>query len=119
MTIKKFITPALLLSSLIALSAFASSVAQRPGIKELETNCEYMQLIERSGELSTKADSINLLLSECRKRMDGGGEAIDIEALRAEIIALEQQAHDISVEQGTITRRIGSIEQEHIMQQIL
>ncbi len=119
MTIKKFITPALLLSSLIALSAFASSVTQRPGIKELETNREYMQLIERSGELSTKADSINMLLSECRKRMDGGGEAIDIEALRAEIIVLEQQAHDISVEQGTITRRIGSIEQEHIMQQIL
>lgn len=115
MTLRKIITP-VLLCSLVVLSAIA--VAQRPGIKELESNREYMQLVERSDELSLRADSINMLLAECRELMSEGGDS-DVETLRAEIIALEQQAHDISIEQGSIARRISAIEQDHIMQQIL
>ncbi|MBR5133034.1 MAG: hypothetical protein IKV29_02900, partial [Alistipes sp.] len=115
MTIKKIIAP-LFLALLVAISVFAST--QRPGIKELEANPEYMQLVGLSRELSAKADSINMLLSECRERMNGVDDT-EIDTLRAEIIALEQLAHDISVEQGNVTRRIGAIEQDHIMQQIL
>ena len=115
MIFNKIITP-VLLCAFVAVSLFA--VAQRPGIKELESNREYMQLVERSDELSVKADSINALLAECRELMSEG-EGADVETLRAEIIALEQQAHDISIEQGTIARRIGAIEQEHIVNQIL
>lgn len=115
MILRKIITP-VILCSLVVLSAIA--VAQRPGIKELESNREYMQLIERSDELSLRADSINTLLANCREQMSEAGES-DIETLRADIISLEQQAHDISIEQGTIARRISVIEQEHIMQQIL
>ncbi len=115
MTIKKIFAP-VLLALFVAISVFAAG--QRPGIKELETNPEYVQLTKRSGELSAKADSINVLLAEYRERMNSAADT-DIEALRAEIIALEQLAHDVSVEQGTVTRRIGAIEQDHIMQQIL
>ena len=116
---RKVLTLFVLLTTLFAISAFAVDMMQRPRIKELETNREYVELFERDSTLSAKADSVNKMLAECRGLMNSGDEGVDVEALRAQIIALEQQAHDISIEQGTITRRIGSIEQEHIMQQIL
>lgn len=119
MNIKKSITLTLVLSSLMTISAFAFGIIQRPGIKELESNKEYMTLIERSSELSEAADSINELLAEYREMMNDDDAEQSVETLRAEIIALEQQSHDISVEQGNVTRRIGAIEQEHIMNQIL
>lgn len=119
MNIKKRVTLTLVLSSLMTISAFAFGIIQRPGIKELESNTEYMTLIERSTALSNAADSINTLLAEYREMMtDEDGEQ-SVESLRKEILALEQRAHDISVEQGVVTRRIGAIEQEHIMNQIL
>ena len=119
MNIKKTITLTLVLSSLMTISAFAFGIIQRPGIKELESNKEYMALIERSKTLSGTADSINLVLAEYRDMMNDEDAEQSVETLRAEIIALEQRAHDISVEQGVVTRRIGAIEQEHIMNQIL
>lgn len=119
MTIKRIITSILVLSSLMTISAYAIGLIQRPGIKELESNKEYMELIERSATLSEAADSINTLLDDCRKRMSQASGDESVEALRVEIISLEQQAHDISVEQGSVTRRIGAIEQEHIMHKIL
>lgn len=119
MTIKKIITSTLVLSLLMTISALAVGSIQRPGIKELESNREYMELIDRSAALSNAADSINDMLAMCRARMNNEDGTEDVEALRAEIIALEQRAHDISVEQGSVTRRIGAIEQEHIMNKIL
>lgn len=108
----------LLLGSLVTISTVAVGLGDNPGMKELENNSEYVALKQRSKQLSLKADSINTLLMERRTMMNEAGDT-DIEALRVEIINLEQQAHDISVEQGTVTRQIGAMEQSVIMDQIL
>lgn len=116
---KKIIVSLLICSLFVSLSAFALSVAQRPGIKELESNKEYMELRRRSDRLTLRADSINGLLAECRMLMIDGVESENIDSLRSVIIGLEQRSHDISVELGNITRRIGAIEQNYIMDQII
>ena len=116
---KKIIVSTLIGSLFLSLSAFALSVAQRPGIKELETNKEYMELMRRSDRLTLRADSINGMLAECRMLMIEATENDNIDSLRSVIISLEQRGHDISVELGNVTRRIGAIEQDYIMDQII
>lgn len=108
----------LLLGTILSVSAFAMSLSDNPGMKELSENSEYTALIEQSRRLSIKADSVNRLLMEHRTMLSDEVD-INLEALRSEIISLEQQAHDISVEQGAVTRRIGIIEQNVIMDKIL
>lgn len=116
---RKIIAVTLVGSLFVAISTYALGVVQRPGIKELQSNKEYMELQRRSEQLVERADSINVLLAERRALMIDGAEGENIDSLRAEIIALEQQSHDISIKLGSITRRIGDIEQEHIMNQVL
>ena len=106
----------LLLSTVVTASAL--TLSDNPGMKELANNSEYVALVDQSNRLSEKADSIYSLLSE-RRAMLHSAEGIDIERLRTEIISLEQQAHDISVEQGGVARRIGDMEQALIMEKIL
>ena len=108
----------LLLGTVVTVSAFALGRSDNPGMKELANNNEYVALIEQSNRLRIKSDSIYSLLSE-RRAMLHSDKVDDIEALRAEIISLEQQTHDISVEQGGVARRIGDIEQALIMEKIL
>lgn len=114
----RHILKTLLLGSLVTISTVAVGLNDNPGMKELENNSEYVALKQRSKQISAQADSINTLLTERRAMMSQVDEA-EIEALRADIINLEQQAHDLSIEQGTVTRRIGAIEQSVIMDQIL
>ena len=114
----RHILKTLLLGSLVTISTVAVCLNDNPGMKELENNSEYVALKQRSKQISAQADSINTLLTERRAMMSQVDEA-EIEALRADIINLEQQAHDLSIEQGTVTRRIGAIEQSVIMDQIL
>lgn len=116
---RKIIVATFAASLFVALSAFALSVAQRPGIKELMSNREYVELLERSEQLSLRADSVNTLLAERRALIADTVEGEDVAPLRREIIALEQLSHDLSIEQGGVTRRIGEIEQAHIMNQLL
>lgn len=108
----------LLLSTIVTASTFALGRSDNPGMKELANNSEYVALIAKSNKLSIKADSIQGLLAE-RRSLLHSDTITDIEALRSEIISLEQQAHDISVEQGGVARRIGDIEQTLIMEKIL
>ena len=108
----------LLLGTIVTASAFALGRSDNPGMKELANNSEYVALLEQSSKLSEKADSVYGLLAERRAMLLSDTQA-DIEALRSEIISLEQQAHDISVEQGGVARRIGDIEQALIMEKIL
>ena len=108
----------LLLGTVVTASAYALGRHDNPGMKELANNSEYVALIDKNNKLSEKADSIYGLLAE-RRAMLHSDIATDIEALRSEIISLEQQAHDISVEQGGVARRIGDIEQALIMEKIL
>ncbi|MBR4952378.1 MAG: hypothetical protein IKY56_05225 [Alistipes sp.] len=108
----------LLLGSVVTASAFALGRSDNPGMKELANNSEYVALIDKSNQLSNKADSINNLLSE-RRLLLHSNSGIDRDTLRTEIILLEQLAHDISVEQGNVARRIGDIEQALIMDKIL
>lgn len=113
------IVVAFVCGTLLSVSALATSLGDNPGMVELANNSEYTALMERNKQLSQQADSINRLLSERRTAMTSQDEGIDIETIRAEIIALEQQAHDISTEQGAVRRRIGTIEQNVIMDKIL
>lgn len=108
----------LLIGTLLTVSAFAVSLNDNPGLEELANNKEYQALRERSKQLSVKADSINTHLAQRRKMLDQDDVA-DIETLRAEIIILEQQSHDIAIEQGIVTRKIGGMEQDVIMNNIL
>lgn len=116
---RKIIVATLVGSLFVALSAFALGMAQRPGIKELMSNREYVELLGRSEQLSSRADSVNGLLAERRAMMANMAEGQDVTTLRNEIISLEQQSHDLAIELGTVTRRIGEIEQEYIMDQVL
>jgi hypothetical protein len=115
---QKNIAALLLFGSVVTASAFALGRSDNPGMKELANNSEYVALIDKSNQLSNKADSINNLLSE-RRLLLHSNSGIDRDTLRTEIIHLEQLAHDISVEQGNVARRIGDIEQALIMDKIL
>lgn len=119
MTIKKFTTAALLLCSLLLLTAVTWAATQRPYIAELASNAEYMSLYERSTTLNRQSDSINRLLEKCREQMHSNVRGVDLEALSEEIIHLEQQAHMISDEQGGVLKRISAIEQEFYVQYFL
>ena len=88
------IVVAFVCGTLLSVSALATSLGDNPGMVELANNSEYTALMERNKQLSQQADSINRLLSERRTAMTSQDESIDIETIRAEIIALEQQAHD-------------------------
>lgn len=108
----------LLLGTLLSVSTFAVALDDNPNMQELSENSEYTALMEQNRGLSSQADSINRLLTERRLALHNNTDG-NLEALRAEIISLEQQAHDISIEQGAVARRIGIIEQNIIMDKIL
>lgn len=108
----------LLLGTLLTVSTFAVALNDNPNMQELSENSEYTALMEQNRGLSSQADSINRLLTERRLALHNNTDG-NLETLRAEIISLEQQAHDISIEQGAVARRIGTIEQNIIMDKIL
>lgn len=108
----------LLLGTLLTVSTFAVALNDNPNMQELSENSEYTALMEQNRGLSSQADSINRLLTERRLALHNNTDG-NLETLRAEIISLEQQAHDISIEQGAVARRIGIIEQNIIMDKIL
>lgn len=108
----------LLLGTLLSVSTFAVALNDNPNMQELSENSEYTALMEQNRRLSSQADSINRLLTERRLALHNNTDG-NLEMLRAEIISLEQQAHDISIEQGAVARRIGIIEQNIIMDKIL
>lgn len=108
----------LLLGTLLSVSTFAVALNDNPNMQELSENSEYTALMEQNRGLSSQADSINRLLTERRLALHNNTDG-NLETLRAEIISLEQQAHDISIEQGVVARRIGIIEQNIIMDKIL
>lgn len=108
----------LLLGTLFSVSTFAVALNDNPNMQELSENSEYTALMEQNRGLSSQADSINRLLTERRLALHNNTDG-NLETLRAEIISLEQQAHDISIEQGAVARRIGIIEQNIIMDKIL
>lgn len=108
----------LLLGTLLSVSTFAVALNDNPNMQELSENSEYTALMEQNRGLSSQADSINRLLTERRLALHNNTDG-NLEMLRAEIISLEQQAHDISIEQGAVARRIGIIEQNIIMDKIL
>lgn len=108
----------LLLGTLFSVSTFAVALDDNPNMQELSENSEYTALMEQNRRLSSQADSINRLLTERRLALHNNTDG-NLETLRAEIISLEQQAHDISIEQGAVARRIGIIEQNIIMDKIL
>ena len=108
----------LLLGTLLSVSTFAVALDDNPNMQELSENSEYTALMEQNRGLSSQADSINRLLTERRLALHNNTDG-NLETLRAEIISLEQQAHDISIEQGAVARRIGIIEQNIIMDKIL
>ena len=108
----------LLLGTLLTVSTFAVALNDNPNMQELSENSEYTALMEQNRRLSSQADSINRLLTERRLALHNNTDG-NLETLRAEIISLEQQAHDISIEQGAVARRIGIIEQNIIMDKIL
>ena len=108
----------LLLGTLLSVSTFAVALNDNPNMQELSENSEYTALMEQNRRLSSQADSINRLLTERRLALHNNTDG-NLETLRAEIISLEQQAHDISIEQGAVARRIGIIEQNIIMDKIL
>jgi hypothetical protein len=108
----------LLLGTLLTVSTFAVALDDNPNMQELSENSEYTALMEQNRGLSSQADSINRLLTERRLALHNNTDG-NLETLRAEIISLEQQAHDISIEQGAVARRIGIIEQNIIMDKIL
>lgn len=115
---KHNIVTMLLLGTLLSVSTFAVALNDNPNMQELSENSEYTALMEQNRRLSSQADSINRLLTERRLALHNNTDD-NLETLRAEIISLEQQAHDISIEQGAVARRIGIIEQNIIMDKIL
>ena len=115
---KHNIVTMLLLGTLLSVSTFAVALNDNPNMQELSENSEYTALMEQNRRLSSQADSINRLLTERRLALHNNTDG-NLEMLRAEIISLEQQAHDISIEQGAVARRIGIIEQNIIMDKIL
>lgn len=115
---KHNIVTMLLLGTLLSVSTFAVALNDNPNMQELSENSEYTALMEQNRRLSSQADSINRLLTERRLALHNNTDG-NLETLRAEIISLEQQAHDISIEQGAVARRIGIIEQNIIMDKIL
>lgn len=108
----------------ITASAVATTIEQRPKMKELEGNPEYMALVADSDNLTIKEDSIRDLLADTRAAMriysDTSSTRIsfdEIDRYSSRIIDLEQELFIISTKHGEIMKRINAIELAYIEKQ--
>lgn len=101
----------LLLGSVVA---GVSQPPVEPRIAGLESNGEYMSLLEEDARLQEREDSVGHAMEGLRQRLRDDAQA-DRAALAEEILELENRIFEIRASKGRVIGRINTIEQEWVL----
>jgi hypothetical protein len=125
------ITYITLLAVATTLSVVALAQLQEPGIAELRSNPEYVELYSRKAMLEQRKDSISrimegykgeyMVLLDSITRLEALGEVVErghVDSLASTILGMEQAIFDIHNECGDIVARLNTIEQEWVLSQM-
>lgn len=111
--IMKLISNILLFATLATGTLMAAEVVVTPRIKGLETNAEYMQLLNKEYVVLQHQDSLTQRVAEVRSMFRTAPERRA--ELGSEILQLENEIFSARNEAGSISSKINLIEQEYII----
>ncbi|MFI3293544.1 MAG: hypothetical protein SNG27_07990 [Rikenellaceae bacterium] len=105
-----------LFSLILAFFTFVSYADDTPYIVELEANEQYMGLLNDVNSLSSKEDSLAVVLAHHRTQYKMGGESKD--SNRAQIVEIEQSLLDLRVQKNALKKEMNLIEQQWNLENI-